>query len=106
MQERTVPNLNNMIGMQIEYLCEYTDTDDKKQKFCHWCVGTFVDVSNGTDDKKWRISPNGKKCYNRGHAAQIKWDAVFENPSSVSIVKLTPGKWNKQTEGAWRVYYE
>ena len=52
MQERTVPNLNNMIGTQIEYLCEYTDTDDKKQKFCHWCVGTILDVSTGTDDKK------------------------------------------------------
>jgi len=88
MQERAAPNLFDIIDKRIEYLCEFID--ENKQKFCHWCVGVVTDVSDGMDNPKWKRSAT--KCYGRGKAAKIEWEALFGEEASESIVQLKPGK--------------
>lgn len=45
---------------------------------------------DGTDNPKWKKSAS--KYYGRGEAAQIFWEAVFREESSVTIVQLKPRK--------------
>ena len=107
MQERAVPNLSDIIDKKIKYLCKFTD--ENNQKFCHWCVGVIQDVSSGTDNPKWKKIQ--KDCAQRNtmeeaKVAEILFEALLGEESPVTIVQLKPGKWDKNSEHAWRLFYE
>ena len=106
MQPKIKPCLFNLKKeRKIEYLFRFV-VNGKRD--LHWCAGYVIDVSNGEDFSKWRMGTTGcsNKCYKKGEAAKVLWDAVGAHPSETTTVPFGPGKYNRQKEGAWRLYFE
>ena len=55
----------------------------------HWCAGYVIDVSDGEDFLKWRMGTTGcsNRCYKKGEAAKVLWDAVGAHPSETTTVR-------------------
>ena len=74
---------------KIEYLFPFVvnGKDD-----LHWCAGYIIDVSDGEDFSKWRMGTTGRsnKCYKRGEAVKVLWDAVGAHPSEETTVPFRP----------------
>ena len=104
MQEKNAPTLDDaFIGTRIEFLSEFDLTEDGTETDVCWCGGVIKEISDGT----WiipTVSGRGKKCYKKGEAADIYWEAVETAGflAGRAIVELNPRKWNKEVVGGWR----
>ena len=50
------------------------------------------------------VSGRGRKCYEKGAAAEIFWDAIPDADMKAcrTIAPFNPNLWNKEVDGAWR----
>ena len=93
---------DSLLGTRIEYLFEFDidDPDKGSKKILEWCAGVVERTCDGT----WLMPGARTKCYKKGEAAEILWDAipVAGIPPSRSIERLDPKKWSTNVIGAWR----
>jgi len=104
-QSRIAPTLDSdFVGQRIEFLSKYEILNEKKEVTGHelrWCSGVVKRVSDGT----WLLPKARTRCYKKGEAAEIEWDAMPDiglETTTTSIESLPPKMWNQQCDGAWR----
>jgi len=95
----------SLIGKELEIRWRYwrpTEEGERGQKKAVdiWCVGTVVQVANGTSDK---ASPRCKKLLSAG-AVKVMWpaDKDFDEEESYTWSILTKENWNKDAVLGWR----
>lgn len=81
-------------------------TDNSNKKFHYWCVGIIIDVSDGTENLKWKKLTSTNKCYGKGESAEIHRDAVMGHEESDTVEALKSRLFNRHIIGGWRFYYE
>ena len=109
MQPKVVPSLFDLKDnrRKIEYLFTF-DVGEEKGELV-WCSGYIVDVSDGIKSKTSRWfsgKTTNSKVYEKGLAAKVEWDAVGGHEEESSIVPFMRGNFNKNRQGAWRLYFE
>ena len=109
MQPKVVPSLFDLKDnrRKIEYLFTF-DVGEEKGELV-WCSGYIVDVSDGIKSKTSRWfsgKTTNSKVYEKGLAAKVDWDAVGGHEEESSIVPFMRGNFNKNRQGAWRLYFE
>ena len=95
----------SLVGKELEIRWRYWRPAEmgergRKKAVDIWCVGTVVQIANGTTDKE---SPRCKKILNAG-AVCIKWpaDEEFGEDESYTWSILTKDNWNKEAVLGWR----
>ena len=105
MPPKPPPCNDSLVGKELEIRWRYwrpvnKGERGKKKAVDIWCVGTVVQVANGTTDK---ASPRCKKILDAG-AVCIKWpaDPEFDEPEKYQWSILTKENWNKEAVLGWR----
>ena len=104
-QSRVAPDIDeDFVGQRIEFLSKYEMLNEEREVTGHelrWCSGVVKRVSDGT----WLLPKARTRCYKKGEAAEIEWDAMPDiglMTTTTSIERLPSKMWNKQCDGAWR----
>ena len=95
MQPRVQPVVDqNFVGKRIEYLFLFDILDgngEQPDQALRWCQGEVIKV----------IQNNNKTM------VEVVWEKVQESidrdKEEITIVELHDRKWNKDSEGAWRM---
>ena len=109
MQPKVIPSLFDLMEncRKIEYL--FVFDVGKELGELVWCSGFIVDVSNGIKFKKSRWfsgKTSASRVYEKRLAADVEWDPVGGHDQETSIVPFKRGSFNRNKEGALRLYYE
>ena len=105
MPKKAPPCDDSLVGKELEIRWRYWRAAEegergKKKAADIWCVGTVVQIANGTTDK---ASPRCKKILDAG-AVCIKWpvDKDFDEGEHYTWSILTKENWNKEAVLGWR----